>query len=134
MPALNFSLFLDKVIDGTKPHTIRAERKIPIKVGDDLSFFTGMRTKSCRRLRPNTACTAAVAITIHPNLQIELGEGSRFYPAGFLNAKQTEQLARRDGFADLTAFYLYFFRDHAFPGQLIEWSSNASDQPREPSQ
>ena len=122
MPALNFTVFVDKVVDGTKPHTIRANRLRPFRVGDDLSFFTDMRKAGCRQLRPNAPCTAAVPITIHPNLQVQLGAGSRFYQEGFLSTIQTEELARRDGFENVSDFYRWFGGGKTtFTGQLIEW-------------
>lgn len=125
MPSLNFTVFLDKVANGSKPHTIRALRKVPIKVGDDLSFFTGMRTKACRRLRVNTPCTAAVPISIGSDVgYVLLGEGSRFYRAGVLTPAQIDALARQDGFSSARHFFAFFARGKGgdvFQGQLIEW-------------
>lgn len=125
MPSLNYTLFLDKVIDGTKPHTIRALRKMPIKIGDDLSHFTGMRTKACRRLRPNTNCTAAVRISIFScRERVILGPGSRFYPWGSLGKSQILDLALRDGFGNDYDFFRFFEApagDTEWRGQLIEW-------------
>jgi hypothetical protein len=49
MPALSFmQMFRPKIESGFKRHTIRAERAIPIKPGDLLVLYTGMRTRSCR--------------------------------------------------------------------------------------
>lgn len=124
MPSLNFTVFLDKVVDGTKPHSIRAGERF--KVGDDLSFFTGMRTKKCRRLRPNTPCTAAVSIRIPKRGRIVLGDGSRFYRPGTLEIETVAAIAYRDGFDSLGAFF-DFFRGQipkgkrVFRGQLVEW-------------
>jgi len=51
MPALNFqSRFADLVASGKKRQTIRPVRRHPIKAGDLLHLFTGMRTKRCKRL------------------------------------------------------------------------------------
>jgi hypothetical protein len=51
MPALNFRpQFADLVSSGQKTQTIRQVRKCPIKVGDTLWLYTGMRTKQCRLL------------------------------------------------------------------------------------
>lgn len=126
MPSLNFSVFVDKVVDGSKPHSIRAGERF--NVGDDLSFFTGMRTKSCRRLRPNTACTAAVPISIFTNRRVVLGAGSRWYGKGALTEYEVLQLAMRDGFPGSEHFFEFFFeqiraRDNGreFRGQLVEW-------------
>lgn len=125
MPSLNFTVFLDKVANGTKPHTIRALRKVPIKAGDDLSFFNGMRTKACRRLRANTECTAAVLISIDSDDRyVLIGEGSRFYRSGVLKPAEIDALARRDGFSSARHFFAFFARGKGgdvFQGQLIEW-------------
>ena len=126
MPSLNFTVFIDKVIDGTKPHTIRALREIPVKVGDDLSFFTGMRTKQCRRLRPNTSCTGATEILIFSTGRVVVRKGSRFYPATALDHDQIPALAKRDGFSTVRDFWNYFLPripagTDRFRGQLIEW-------------
>jgi hypothetical protein len=123
MPALNFTVFIDQVIDGTKSHTIRELRKRPFKVCDDLSFFTGMRTTKCRRLRPNMLCTAASRITINAYSRfVYIHAGSRFYPEGELNRTQIDELAKRDGFDDADSFFRFFSRGNLnFRGQLVEW-------------
>ncbi len=125
MPSLSFKAqFATRVANGEKPHTIRRTRVRPIKVDDALSFFTGMRTKQCRRLRPNAPCTAAVCIALDvANREIHVGEGSRFYPHGKLSAVDLLMLAQRDGFTSLEEFWGFFQAQHVgfFSGQLIEW-------------
>lgn len=51
MPALSFQQkFIDKVIDGSKPGTVRQVRlKGAIKPYQYLSIYTGMRTKQCKK-------------------------------------------------------------------------------------
>lgn len=58
MPALNFSKFIAAVEDGSKPLTIRDIRKNPIRPGDVLYMFTGMRTRQCRKLNLPPISTA----------------------------------------------------------------------------
>jgi hypothetical protein len=56
MPSLNFKAqFAESVESGSKKQTIRANRKHPIRIGDTLYLFTGMRTRNCRRLGEATA-------------------------------------------------------------------------------
>lgn len=126
MPSLNFTVFPDKVENGTKPHSIRAGDRF--KVGVALSFFTGMRTKKCRRLRPNTVCTAAVPISIFTNRRVVAGAGSRFYGEGALTEHEIIGLALRDGFACPDDMFEFFFeqirardKGREFRGQLVEW-------------
>ncbi|GHM98825.1 hypothetical protein WSM22_03150 [Cytophagales bacterium WSM2-2] len=50
MPALNFiSKFKKAILNGDKPGTIRQQRKNPIKPGDTLYLFTGMRSAKCKK-------------------------------------------------------------------------------------
>ena len=51
MPALNFQKqFVPLIESGKKRQTIRPEGKNPIEAGDKLYLFTGLRTKSCKRI------------------------------------------------------------------------------------
>jgi len=131
MPALNFkSQFAAKVENGTKPHTIRGRRKHPIKPGDVLYHYTGMRTRVCRRLRTEI-CMAVVAITIDAERsEVLLAPGSRIHRVrgGLLNPDEIERLAKLDGFDDATAFFKWFRDTHGatFRGHLIEWDPKAN--------
>ena len=49
-PAISFSIFRDRLLDGTKCQTIRKPRKRPLKMGDKLYVFWKLRTKECERL------------------------------------------------------------------------------------
>jgi type II secretory pathway component PulM len=46
MVALSFSMFLSKIIDGSKVNTIRQERKRPVKKGDRLQLYWKQRSPS----------------------------------------------------------------------------------------
>jgi len=51
MPALSFNKQFARLVElGRKRQTIRVKRKRPIKAGDRLYLYTGMRTKVCRKL------------------------------------------------------------------------------------
>lgn len=51
MPALNFQKeFVTLIESGKKRQTIRPHRTNPIKPGDKIFLFTGLRTKSCKRI------------------------------------------------------------------------------------
>jgi hypothetical protein len=126
MPALNFKAqFAPLVACGHKLHSIRAWRRRPFRKGDDLSFFTGMRTKACRRIRPNNPCCAAVPIEVNARRHyVIVSAGSRFYPEGRLAQEAVVRLAKADGFACVGDFWLFFEETHdgCLCGQLIEWS------------
>jgi len=76
MPALSFKKqFVPNVRNGKKPFTLRAFRKDgrDIKGGDVLYFYAGMRTKACRKIRPDNFCLWAKNIALLYGL---------IYPAG----------------------------------------------------
>lgn len=115
MPALNFQRrFAEMVADGTKRQTIRAMRKYPIRHGDSLYLYTGMRTKACRLLK---------TVSAREVYEISLSEaGVRLYGQA-LHAASIQKLAIDDGFQSVDEFRDFFRRTHGFPfrGQLIKW-------------
>jgi hypothetical protein len=120
MPALSYKQrFVQAVIAGIKPHSIRAWRKRPFKVGDVISHFTGSRFKPLR-IRPNTICTAARAIEVNGDQRyVILGSKS-------LSDAEVAALAIADGFASTEEFFQFFAEEHGCVfGQLIEWNPHA---------
>ncbi len=118
MPAINFTMFIDKVESGEKTQTIRKHRKRPIMIGDTLQLFTGMRTKECRRLGTGR-CTGVEPIIMH-------GQGVQYTALNLMISKfQPEALnhfAKRDGFdswADMAAWFHIGW--NPFKGDLIQW-------------
>jgi len=111
MPALNFqNQFVPMVADGTKLHTIRRKRKNPIKVGQMLQLYTGMRTKQCEMIAARL-CTAVVPVVIYPNLgRVVLG-------GKMLSLDDTLRFAIRDGFANQMDFFKFFER---YPQEVLE--------------
>lgn len=131
MPQLNFSpQFAPLVENGSKTQTIRATRKVPIKCGDMLHIFTGLRTKKARRLLPPVHCRSALDISIcrkplrnskYSGLEVKLTH------AGKLTREKIEKLAKEDGFESVEAFTSWFLPKgrNEFKGQLIKWDSPA---------
>ena len=123
MPAFNFQeRFAAAVESGRKRHTIRAHRKdgrAHATIGARLTFYTGMRTKGCRKLGEGI-CTRTVPVFIHENHAIFI-DGSHL--AG---AHQKDTVARLDGFACAEDMLLWFMDTHGLPfhGTLIEWSDS----------
>ncbi len=120
MPALNFQKqFAPLVESGAKCQTIRAYRKRPFKVGDKLYLYTGMKTKSCRKLGEAT-CSEIRRFTIDGDLtslrqtvEIEIDN---------LHADAFE-VAKADGFKDEIEMASWFGAIYGLPftGQLIKW-------------
>lgn len=116
MPALNFRpMFVDHIRSGRKNHTIRADRKVPIKVGDKLYLYCGMRQKGAFRILPDAVmCTKIEAIVIDGTLGIMVGEDG-------LSQDECEQLARCDGFSSHAEMMSFWDGRLPFKGQIIHW-------------
>ncbi len=125
MPALSYhKQFAPAVEAGQKLQTIRALRKVPVKLGDTLYHYTGMRTKACRRLGVST-CQSANQIDII-RWKGQRGVFLQDCPGGGqrrLGNIEMSVLAITDGFPDVDAFYAWFIANTGhFTGQLITWS------------
>lgn len=116
---VNFSVFIDKILDGSKRQTIRRERKNPIKVGDKLQLFTGLRTKKCKKLG-----TAIVAEINYINIwqdeywgvQVGVNDDNLLYD-------EVEVLRKADGFDNQKDFFSFFENHYGLPfeGVIIKW-------------
>lgn len=115
MPAYNFKReFAGKIEAGTKRHTIRKERKYPTKQGQELSLYTGMRTKNCRLLR-RSPCLAVLPVQIHRTSAIVDGV--------MICDEELATLAHDDGFESSESFIEFFRKQYGLPfrGVLIKW-------------
>jgi len=114
MPALNFQRrFAPKVESGEKRQTIRLPRKRPFACDDRLYLYTGMRTRSCRKLG-ESICTGALGIIITAySVDIE-----------FTGCPPNlDAFAQADGFDDFCDFRDWFNANHGLPfrGDIIWW-------------
>jgi hypothetical protein len=120
MTLLNFKKdFVPLILDRSKPHTIRRERKHPIKVGDTLQLYYGLRTKSCI-LIGTAPCIRIQEVDIYPGNKVLLNEA-------WLIDEQIWELARRDGFSETSEFFNFFKAAYALPTsnmRLIWWDVN----------
>lgn len=84
-------------------------------IGDTLYLYTGMRTKSCRKLGEEK-CKVVANIFIYDTGVLKIGNS-------ILNRAGRDEIARRDGFDNWNAMWLWFRKTHGFPfeGQLIIW-------------
>lgn len=124
MPLLNYKpQFAILVESGGKRQTIRAQRKYPVKHGDRLYHYTGLRTKASRKLGESDA-SMVQEITIK-NRTVLIDGQSLYLPS-------IEELARLDGFESVDAFFEFFDASHEAPfrGQLIGWDQIDSHQER----
>jgi len=124
MALLNFHrTFAPLVESGEKRQTIRAQRKRPIEIGENLYLYTGCRTKKARRLRDPQVCLLAVPIF----MGWQVREGARRFECRVngckLSLAELHELARADGFSVLQDFMDWFLPKGTtvFIGQLIQW-------------
>ena len=106
--------FAQAVESGIKRQTIRAKRKYPIKLGENLYHYTGLRTKNCRKLL-ESKCLGVADIRIHVD--------GIFVSDQKLKEVNAKELAKQDGFSDTESFIEFFRINHGFPfhGDLIRW-------------
>ena len=121
---VNFSVFIDKILAGEKRQTIR--RASPkwqnVEAGDKLTLYTGLRTKSCRKLGE------AVVESITPiTIDTELSNVAVETPLGDFNLDlpALNDLVARDGFVSNPDFFKFFLLNY-YVGRLkmvvIRWA------------
>ena len=118
MPLLNFKeQFVEPIRSGRKHHTIRATRAIPVKRGDNLYLYTGLRHKGAFRiLAEPVVCTRVEAIEIN-------AKTSRMVTVDgvLLDYNERERLAYADGFANWDEMLKFWEGRLPFVGQIIHW-------------
>ena len=117
MPLLSFSVFKDKILSGAKRHTIRAPRKIPIKVGDKLYMWWKSRSPKEKEKLGESTCIRITPITI-----TELGASCEDIG---VKCHCLDLFAQCDGFDNWQQMIEFFDKTHGLPftGVLIEWDS-----------
>lgn len=130
MPALNFTVFIDKIMSGEKCQTIRPMRKRPIKPGDKLYLYTGMRHKNCQKLGE------AVCVTVSRFIFEYQGKDDYMYQASIICPGRLEyrlpynavaSLVIDDGFDTMQNFFKFFIDNYKIPTgskkefDIIKW-------------
>jgi uncharacterized protein YqfB (UPF0267 family) len=115
MTAINFTMFTDKVANGTKTQTIRATTRA--RAGEVLQLYVGQRTKDCRKVR-DVVCKSVAEVMLMERLAQVKGDAAR-------TGIYLEEFAHADGFdsyADMWAFFSRRANDAGeFHGKLIKW-------------
>jgi hypothetical protein len=130
-PLLSFTVFKDKILDGSKTQTIRKLRKRPIKQGDRLYLYWHCRQKDCEKIG-EAICTDTFLIQLHR--EYWLGK-SRLLIFKFIGDKviphwqhpsiqEASEIIMRDGFKDADEM-LQFFKRYPLPDvfQVIRWEA-----------
>lgn len=113
--------FEDKIISGSKIHTIREDPTRRWKPGVKIHAATGVRTKNYRCFF-ESQCISVQEIEISYPKIAKYGNG---YPEIYIDGKYCDliwrqKLAKRDGFITLDEFYDWFNKD--FRGVIIHWT------------
>jgi hypothetical protein len=117
MPAVNFTMFREKILSREKLHTIRRIRNRPIKVDDRLVLYWMQRTADCKKLM-DTKCTAIQTFAMNQY-------GTMFVDGDPLNDWQAEELAIADGFKnadEMREFFRGHYGDILSGMVIIHWS------------
>lgn len=117
MPLLSFSVFKDKILSGAKRRTIRAPRKIPIKVGDTLYMWWKSRSPKEKEKLGESTCIRVSPIKIEKKFTL-CPDLSAIY-------RDIDEFAQADGFDNWQQMIEFFDKTHGLPftGVLIEWDS-----------
>jgi hypothetical protein len=123
MPLLNFkSQFVDPIRSGRKHHTIRAKRKVPVKVGDLLYLYCGLRQAGAYRILPEPVrCTKVLPISIEIKTRPEYQLICVLIDGEMLDSDEAEQLAHADGFDNFAAMMKFWEGRLPFRGEIIHW-------------
>ncbi|MEO0446782.1 MAG: hypothetical protein AAF191_11980 [Verrucomicrobiota bacterium] len=123
MPSLNFEgRFSHAVSSGLKLQTIRPPRNTPIRFGDTVHLFSGLRTAAVCRLGAGKVLRVEPVIISPDRVQLS---------GIWLTEDETERLAWDDGFGGWPEMRAWFLRRYTLPfkGDLIVWDllDNQSD-------
>lgn len=114
MPVINFSMFIDKLENGTKTCTIRNNPPRGAKVGEKCKLYTGMRTKKCRLLgEVEIIQIAEICITRN-------GVGTQIKGFDAMSEKVFLNLVQDDGFESKEDFINYHFKDYPNSNSIIK--------------
>jgi hypothetical protein len=126
MPAYSFKeRFIPLIKSGEKRQTIRRIRKYPVRPGDSLYLYYGLRTKNCRLIM-ETTCQATEKIRIGKN-------GSVLIKGRPITQSDKDILAYLDGFRNqdretqITGCFNIMMRwwrqthELPFSGEIIHW-------------
>lgn len=124
--------FVDKILKGTKIHTIRKDKNRRWRSGNDIHFATGLRTKDYKQFHKGK-CSKVDEIEIiwnHPfradfnSSSCVMVDGKGYFSVIVNNRRlrysEICQLAKNDGFSDVNEFADWF--NLSFKGRIIYWS------------
>lgn len=115
----NFTVDTQPILDLTKDTTIRPRRVIDPEPGDRLQFYTGLRTKRCRKIGTATCERVSPIVLYRYYMPNDMGwptiRYAVFYDHKRLDHYEVLEIATRDGFADVQSFLMFFEGTYGVP-------------------
>jgi len=109
------SRFVDKILNGTKIHTIRADVHNRWKAGRSIQFATGVRSKYYEQFKEGVCVsTQLIKIEYHGMLPVIEVDGRK------IGIHSIQKLSEGDGFEYAGDFFAWFNKD--FSGKIIHWT------------
>lgn len=113
--------FAAQIADGSKTHTIRADRRRHARPGERLQLFTGMRSTNCVKIIPDPLC-----LKVEP-IRLEMDQEGKISVVEIdgLPVEDVHDFALRDGFESLADMSGFWVMSHGllreFRGVIIGW-------------
>ncbi len=124
--------FVHKIVEGTKPHSFRANRKDgrKWKVGDTIQFYENVRQPDMRKIRPDAVVKGVqdVKMILRINKSIDQYNFYLFIDRKNRKGFARHQIMEKDGFEEVIQFIRFFFPKEKFnksgtwEGQLVHWT------------
>jgi hypothetical protein len=124
MAGLSFSVFKNKILNGSKRQTIRGIRKHPIKEGEKLFLWWKQRSPHREKLG-EAKCIKVLEIKIFKD-EVRVKDESLLYrSATYSTSESLNKFAIADGFNNWQELVEFFESTHGLPftGVLIQWDS-----------
>ena len=110
--------FKDKILNGSKIHTIRLDPNDRWKVGNKIHFATGVRTKRYNQFKSGF-CLSIDSVRIYP-----ISENVKF-DNRYLTGDRLEKFAVNDGFDNSTQLFEFFLENYPsnYTFKVIHWTN-----------
>lgn len=132
MPLFGFKpRFVAPILDGIKDQTIRAVRKVPVRLYTPMYLYSGLRTSNAKRIG-TALCIERHRIVIRISGEIWIQDDSIENAPIYCIDKEPElsAFALRDGFRDWPDMVAFWRAEHKgvdeFQGHVYRWDPKAS--------
>lgn len=119
MVAISFSVFKDKLLDGSKTQTIRKPRKNPIRAGDKLQLYWKQRSKESKNLF-DAVCTETFFVELADDGRLQV-----WMDGEPMSRRSVGKIIHADGFGSAHEFRDWFVGHYNLSTptefQVIRW-------------